>query len=80
MTLKTTIIVSALLSLPVLSAHAAQELTPEKAAGLQPFDRITITGRFNAINEAVAAVSHHADKLGADSFYIQGSNTVAIGA
>ncbi|MBF1994050.1 DUF1471 family protein YdgH [Serratia symbiotica] len=75
MTLKTTIIVSALLSLPVLSAHAAQELTPEKAAGLQPFDRITITGRFNAINEAVAAVSHHADKLGADSFYIQGSNS-----
>lgn len=57
MKLKTTIIASALLSLTALSAHAAQELTPEKAAALKPFDRITITGRFNAINEAVDAVS-----------------------
>ena len=56
MKLKTTIIASALLSLTALSAHAAQELTPEKAAALKPFDRITITGRFNAINEAVDAV------------------------
>ncbi|CAI0714526.1 DUF1471 family protein YdgH [Serratia ficaria] len=74
MKLKTTIIASALLSLTALSAHAAQELTPEKAAALKPFDRITITGRFNAINEAVDAVSRRADKLGADSFYIQDSN------
>ena len=74
MKLKTTIIASALLSLTALSAHAAQELTPEKAASLKPFDRITITGRFNAINEAVDAVSRRADKLGADSFYIQDSN------
>ena len=63
MKLKTTIIASALLSLTALSAHAAQELTPEKAAALKPFDRITITGRFNAINEAVDAVSRRADKL-----------------
>ena len=70
MKLKTTIIASALLSLTALSAHAAQELTPEKAAALKPFDRITITGRFNAINEAVDAVSRRADKLGADSFYL----------
>lgn len=74
MKLKTTIIASALLSLTALSAHAAQELTPEKAAALKPFDRITITGRFNAINEAVDAVSRRADKLGADSFYIRDSN------
>lgn len=74
MKLKNTIIASALLSLTALSAHAALELTPEKAAALKPFDRITITGRFNAINEAVDAVSRRADKLGADSFYIQDSN------
>ncbi|CAI0690643.1 DUF1471 domain-containing protein [Serratia proteamaculans] len=74
MKLKNTIIASALLSLTALSAQAAQELTPEKAAALKPFDRITITGRFNAINEAVDAVSRRADKLGADSFYIQDSN------
>lgn len=74
MKLKNTIIASALLSLTALSAHAAQELTPEKAAALKPFDRITITGRFNAINEAADAISRRADKLGADSFYIQDSN------
>ncbi|PVZ86674.1 hypothetical protein C9426_14745 [Serratia sp. S1B] len=71
MKLKTTIIASALLSLTALSAHAAQELTPERAAAIKPFDRITITGNFNAINEAVDAVSRRADKLGADAFYIQ---------
>lgn len=63
MKLKNTIIASALLSLTALSAHAAQELTPEKAAALKPFDRITITGRFNAINEAADAISRRADKL-----------------
>ncbi|AHG22525.1 hypothetical protein Z042_25140 [Chania multitudinisentens RB-25] len=71
MKLKTTIIASALLSLTALSVHAAQELTPEKAAAIKPFDRITITGRFNAINEAADAVSRRADRLGADAFYIQ---------
>lgn len=74
MKLKTTIIASALLSLTALSAHAAQELTPEKAAAVKPFDRITISGRFNAINEAADAVSRRADKLGADAFYIQDIN------
>ena len=74
MKLKNTIIASALLSLTALSAQAAQELTPEKAAALKPFDRITITGRFNAINEAADAISRRADKRGADSFYIQDSN------
>ncbi|MFI0489549.1 MAG: DUF1471 family protein YdgH [Yersinia sp. (in: enterobacteria)] len=72
MKLKHTIIASALLSLTVLSAaHAAKELTPEQAAAIKPFDRITITGRFNAINEAADAISRRADKLGADAFYIQ---------
>lgn len=80
MKLKTTIIASALLSLTALSAHAAQELTPEKAAALKPFDRITITGRFNAINEAVDAVSRRADKLGADSFYIGTATTATTAA
>ncbi|MFI8417060.1 DUF1471 family protein YdgH [Serratia sp. NPDC078593] len=76
MKLKTSIIASALLSLTALSAQAALELTPEKAAAVKPFDRITITGRFIAINEAADAVSRRADKLGADAFYIQDiSNT-----
>lgn len=72
MKLKNTILASALLSLATVSAvHAAQELTPEKAASLKPFDRISITGRYNAINEASDAVSKRADKLGAASYYIQ---------
>lgn len=74
MKLKNTILASALLSLTALSAHAAQELTPEKAAALKPFDRITISGRFNAIYEANDAVSKRADTLGAASYYIQGIN------
>ncbi len=75
MKLKNTILASALLSLTSLTAvHAAQELTPEKAAALKPFDRITINGRFNAINEASSAVSKRADALGAAAYYIQGIN------
>lgn len=75
MKLKNTIIASALFSISALSAaHAAQELTPEKAAALKPFDRITLSGRFNAINDAAAAVSRKADKQGADAFYIQDIN------
>ncbi|ANI29288.1 hypothetical protein PL78_05465 [Yersinia entomophaga] len=76
MKLKYTIIASALLSLTAFSAaQAAQELAPEKAASIKPFQRITITGRFNAINEAAAAVSRRADALGADAFYIQDTNS-----
>ncbi|WP_067701712.1 DUF1471 family protein YdgH [Erwinia sp. ErVv1] len=74
MKLKNTILASALLSLISLTAHAAQELTPEKAASLKPFDRIALSGRFNAINEASAAVSKRADELGAASYIIQGIN------
>lgn len=71
MKLKTTVIVSALLSLSAFSVQAARELTPEQAASLQPFKRISFIGRFSAINEAVAAASKRADKLGADAFYVQ---------
>ncbi|WP_413738835.1 DUF1471 family protein YdgH [Sodalis sp. RH21] len=74
MKLKNTLLASALLTLTALSAQAAVELTPEKAASLQPFDRITITGRFNAINDAADAISRRADSMGAYAFYIQGIN------
>ncbi|WP_428946181.1 DUF1471 family protein YdgH [Pantoea sp. FN060301] len=74
MKLKITILASALLSLTALTAQAAQELTPEKAAALKPFDRITLTGRFNAIGDATTAISKRADELGADAFYVQGIN------
>ncbi|MBW7983155.1 DUF1471 family protein YdgH [Enterobacillus tribolii] len=75
MKLKTTIIASALFSLTAMSVQAAQELTPEKAAELKPSERITLTGRFNAINEAANAVSRRADELGAAYFYIQDINS-----
>ncbi|WP_336803288.1 DUF1471 family protein YdgH [Erwinia aphidicola] len=74
MKLKNTILASALLSMTALSAHAAQELTPEKAAALKPFDRITINGRFNSIGDANDAVSKRADSMGAASYYVQGIN------
>ncbi|MEA9389361.1 DUF1471 family protein YdgH [Acerihabitans sp. TG2] len=74
MKLKNTLLVTALLTMTALSVQAAVELTPEKAASLQPFDRISITGRFNAINDAADAISQRADALGAYAFYIQGIN------
>ncbi len=74
MKLKNTILASTLLSLLAANAFAAQELTPEKAAELKPFERINVTGRFNAINDAADAVSKRADELGAASYYIQGIN------
>ncbi|WP_048781380.1 DUF1471 family protein YdgH [Pantoea vagans] len=74
MKLKNTILASTLLSLLAGNAFAAQELTPEKAAELKPFERINVTGRFNAINNAADAVSKRADELGAASYYIQGIN------
>ncbi|WP_054180180.1 DUF1471 family protein YdgH [Trabulsiella odontotermitis] len=70
MKLKYTLLASALLSATALSANAATELTPEQAAALKPYDRVVITGRFNAIGEAVQAVSRKADKEGAASFYV----------
>lgn len=70
MKLKTTLLASVLISLTTLSAQAATELTPEQATALKPYDRITITGRFNSIGEAVNSVSKRADKMGAASFYV----------
>lgn len=74
MKLKYTFLASALLSVTTLTAQAATELTPEQAAAVKPYDRIVITGRFNAIGEAVEAVSRRADKMGAASFYILDTN------
>lgn len=74
MKLKYTLLASALFSVATLSAQAATELTPEQAAAVKPYDRIVITGRFNAISEAVEAVSRRADKMGAASFYILDTN------
>lgn len=62
MKLKNTLLASALLTTATLSAHAATELTPEQAAALKPYDRVVVTGRFNAIGDAVQAVSRKADK------------------
>ncbi|MGE0970368.1 DUF1471 family protein YdgH [Klebsiella sp. WOUb02] len=70
MKLKNSLLASALLAATALSAHAATELTPEQAAALKPYDRVVITGRFNAIGDAVKAVSRKADKDGAASFYV----------
>lgn len=71
MKLKNTLLASALLSVMATSVYAATELTPEQAASLKPFDRITITGRFNALGDAAKAVSRRADNQGAAAFYIQ---------
>ena len=70
MKLKNTLLASALLSATAFSVNAATELTPEQAAAVKPFDRVVVTGRFNAIGEAVKAVSRRADKEGAASFYV----------
>ncbi|MBM6605316.1 DUF1471 domain-containing protein [Enterobacteriaceae bacterium RIT814] len=74
MKLKNTLLASALLSATALSANAATELTPEQAAALKPFDRITIVGRFNSIGDGVDAASRRADKEGAASFYVVDSS------
>ncbi|AXF75914.1 DUF1471 family protein YdgH [Erwinia tracheiphila] len=74
MKLKITILASVLLSLTSITAHTAQELPPEKASALEPFDRIAVSGRFNSIGDAAAAVSKRADELGAAAYYIQGIN------
>lgn len=76
MKLKNTILASTLLSLLATSAFAAEELAPEKAAALKPFERINISGRFNSIGDAAKAVSKRADERGAEAFYIQGISDI----
>ncbi|EML5649570.1 DUF1471 domain-containing protein [Klebsiella pneumoniae] len=83
MKLKNTLLASALLTTATLSAHAATELTPEQAAALKPYDRVVVTGRFNAIGDAVQAVSRKADKDGeaAKNVEIPGvATTAAVGS
>ncbi|OSN10951.1 hypothetical protein AU512_05370 [Lonsdalea iberica] len=76
MKLRTRVIASTLLSILAFSAQSAQELTPEKAAAVKPFERITFMGRYNAIYEAAADASKRADEKGADAFYIQSTAEV----
>lgn len=76
MKLKTSVIASTLFSILTFSAQAAQELTPEKAQSIKPFERITFMGRYDAIYQAAADASKQADKHGADAFYIQGTSEV----
>ncbi|PIJ49514.1 hypothetical protein BL250_11910 [Erwinia sp. OLTSP20] len=74
MKLKITVLASALIALTTMSAQAAQELTPEQAAALKPFDRISITDKFNSISDANAAIAKRADDRGAASYFVQGIN------
>ncbi|WP_075181834.1 DUF1471 family protein YdgH [Pantoea sp. 1.19] len=74
MKLKYCLLASALFSLTSLSVQAAQELTPQQAASLKPFERIAFTGRFNAIGDAVSEASRRADEKGAASFYVLSSS------
>ncbi|MBJ3816162.1 DUF1471 domain-containing protein [Shimwellia pseudoproteus] len=76
MKLKNTLLATALLATTVAAfpSLAATELTPDQAAALKPYDRITVTGRFNSIGDAVKAISRRADSMGAASFYVQDSN------
>ena len=76
MKLKYTLLASALLSAAAFNASAATELTPEQAAALKPYDRVYITGRFNAISDAVSAMSRRADKDGAASFFVVDTSDV----
>lgn len=83
MKLKNTLLASALLATTALSAHAATELTPEQAAALKPYDRVVVTGRFNAIGDAVQAVSARRIKMAQLPFMLstpQISATAATGA
>ncbi len=72
MNLKNTLLAAAIFSVTAANAFAAQELSPEKAASLQSFKQINITGRFNSLIDVSEAVSKRADESGAAAFYIQG--------
>ncbi len=68
MKLKNTLLASALCRHVV--CPCSDRVDPEQAAALKPYDRVVVTGRFNAIGDAVQAVSRKADKDGAASFYV----------
>lgn len=75
MKLSNPLLLSVLLPSLLVPAYAATELTPGQASALKPYKRIMITGRFNAISDAVTAVSRRADAQGASAFYILHSNS-----
>ena len=70
MKLNATVLATALISLGLSTAHAAQELSPQKAATLAPYKRINFTGRFNSLLDVSNAVSKRADDAGAAGFYV----------
>ncbi|MBG6241649.1 MAG: DUF1471 domain-containing protein [Candidatus Symbiopectobacterium sp. Dall1.0] len=45
-------------------------MTPEQAAAVKPFDRISFSGRFDAIFDAVAEASKRAADKGAKYYHI----------
>lgn len=74
MKLNNTLITTAIFSVMTFSVFAAQELTPEKADQVVPFERITFSGRYDNIYEANQAASKRADKAGATSFFVRNIN------
>ncbi len=83
MKLKNTILALTLLSLLTANAFAAQKLAPEKAAELKPFERINVTGLFNAMGDVADAVRNVQMKLGAAAYFRASTTataTVATGA
>lgn len=69
------LLISQLSVLPL--AKAAEEISPEKAAALKPFDRIAFTGRFNNLGDVSDETSKRADKEGAAYFYVLDTNSVS---
>ncbi len=69
------LLISQLSVLPL--AKAAEEISPEKAAALKPFDRIAFTGRFNDLGDVSDETSKRADKEGAAYFYVLDTNSVS---
>ncbi|MBT0726405.1 DUF1471 domain-containing protein [Rosenbergiella australiborealis] len=65
-----TVLATALISLGLSTAYAAQELSPQKAATLAPYKRINFSGRFNSLIDVNNAVSKRADQAGAAGFYV----------
>ncbi len=74
MKLKITLLASPLLSTFIFNAYGAQELTSKQAAAIEPFERISISGRFNSISDVSSAISKRADAHQAVAYHIQGIN------
>ncbi len=74
MKLNATVLAAALFSLGLSTAFAAEEYSPEKAATLAPYKRITFTGHYNSLIDVNHAVAKRADSLGARGFYLVSAN------